>query len=59
MDFFIYFLLYINDISLRNLEGVKKLKAQLSREFEIKDLGEAKKILDMKINRDRKKGKLV
>lgn len=31
---------------------VNKLKTFLSREFDIKDLGETKKILGMKIHRD-------
>ncbi|GMP38813.1 hypothetical protein CsSME_00009935 [Camellia sinensis var. sinensis] len=35
---------------------IDKLKAQLAREFEMKDLGEAKKVLGMEIKRDRKKG---
>jgi ATP-binding cassette subfamily B (MDR/TAP) protein 1 len=34
------------------------LKAQLSKEFEMKDLGAAKKILGIKIIRDRKSSKL-
>jgi len=37
---------------------INKLKSQLSREFEMKDLGAAKKILGMEIQRDRKAGKL-
>jgi len=35
-----------------------KLKAQLSNEFEMEDLGAARKILGMEIHRDRKAGKL-
>jgi len=31
--------------------NIQKLKAQLKEEFDMKDLGEAKKILDMKIRR--------
>ena len=34
------------------------LKAQLSKEFEMKDLGGARKILGMEIVRDRKRGQL-
>ena len=30
----------------------------MSKEFEMKDLGEAKKILGMEINRDKERGKL-
>ncbi|KAG8503337.1 hypothetical protein CXB51_001297 [Gossypium anomalum] len=37
---------------------IRKVKAQLSEEFEMKDLGPAKKILGMKILRDRKTSKL-
>jgi len=37
---------------------ISKLKSQLSREFEMKYLGAAKKILGMVIKRDRKAGKL-
>ncbi|TXG52062.1 hypothetical protein EZV62_021231 [Acer yangbiense] len=39
-----------------NKVEIDKLKAQLSSEFEMKDLGEAKKILGMEIKRDRVKG---
>ena len=41
--------------SKRNVE-ISKLKLQLNEEFEMKDLGEAKKILGIKIQRDRLKG---
>jgi len=37
---------------------IAKLKAQLSKEFEMKDLGAAKKILGMEVVRDRKSSKL-
>ncbi|KAG8481449.1 hypothetical protein CXB51_026307 [Gossypium anomalum] len=37
---------------------IRKVKAQLSEEFEMKDLGPAKKILGMEILRDRKASKL-
>jgi len=36
-------------IAARNKTHVQKLKAQLMMEFNMKDLGEAKKILGMKI----------
>ena len=57
---FIYLILYIDDmlITSRNQEEICRLKAQLSKEFEMKDLGEAKKILDMEIARDRQRGTL-
>ena len=35
---------------------IGKLKLQLNKEFEMKDLGEAKKILGIEIQRDRLKG---
>ena len=57
---FIYLLLYVDDmlISSKKQVEIDKLKIQLNQEFEMKDLGEAKKILRMEINRDRAKGKL-
>ena len=57
---FIYLLLYVDDmlIASRNQGEIDKLKAQLNQEFEMKDLGEAKKILGMEISRDRKLGQL-
>lgn len=45
-------------ISSRSMEENNKVKVQLSREFEMKDLGGAKKILRIEIVRDNKKGKL-
>jgi len=36
----------------------QKLKAQLKKKFGMMDLGEAKKILDMKITRDKDSGRL-
>jgi hypothetical protein len=57
---FVYLLLYVDDmlIAAKNMLEIKKLKSLLSDEFEIKDLGAAKKILGMEIHRDRKAGKL-
>jgi hypothetical protein len=40
------------------MKEVAALKAQLRREFDMNDLGAAKKILSMKIIRDRKYGLL-
>ena len=42
-----YLLLYVNDmlIAVRNKTHVHKLKSQLKKEFDMKDLREAKKIL--------------
>lgn len=55
---FIYLLLYVDDMLIASKSKVEidKLKAQLSSEFEMKDLGEAKKILGMEITRDRARG---
>ena len=52
---FIFLLLYINDmlITAKNWHDVIELKALLGKEFDIKYLGAAKKILRMEIYRDR------
>lgn len=56
---FVYFLLYVDDmlIAAKSMVEINKLKTQLSGEFEMKDLGAAKKILGMEIHRDRRAGK--
>ncbi|KAG8483366.1 hypothetical protein CXB51_022321 [Gossypium anomalum] len=53
---FVYLLFYIDDmlIAAKDKGDIRKVKAQLSEEFEMKDLGPAKKILGMEILRDRK-----
>ncbi|KAL6328338.1 hypothetical protein AAG906_034481 [Vitis piasezkii] len=56
-DSMVYFLLYVDDMLVackekRHLELVKEM---LKAEFEIKDLGSAKRILGMEIERDRSK----
>jgi len=50
-----YLLLYVDDmlIVVRNKTHIQKLKAQLKREFNMKDLGESKKILGMEITQDK------
>lgn len=57
---YIYMLLYVDDILIASVDKgeVQKLKAVLSSEFDMKDLGEAKKILGMEISRNRDKGEL-
>jgi len=57
---FVYLLLYVDDmlIAAKNMSEVNKLKAQLKQEFELKDLGAAKKILGMKIHKNIQEGKL-
>ena len=59
-DSYIYLLLYVDDMLIASKSQVEidKMKAQLSKEFEMKDLGETKKILGMEISRDRTRGKL-
>jgi ATP-binding cassette subfamily B (MDR/TAP) protein 1 len=56
----IYLLLYVDDmlIAAKDKLEIAKLKAQLNKEFEMKDLGAAKKIFGVEINRDRKSGML-
>ena len=48
---FIYLLLYMDDMLIASKSKVEidRLKAQLRTEFEMKDLGKAKKILGMQI----------
>ncbi|KAG8480232.1 hypothetical protein CXB51_024818 [Gossypium anomalum] len=57
---FVYILLYVDDmlIAAKDKREIRKVKAQLSEEFEMKDLGPAKKILGIEILRDRKASKL-
>ena len=43
-------------MACKNKVEINRLKSQLSSEFEMKDLGEAKKILGMEIAQDRVKG---
>ena len=51
----LYLLLYVDDmlIAAKSKEKIRTVKALLNNEFEIKDLGVAKKILGMEILRDR------
>jgi hypothetical protein len=55
---FIYLLLYVDDmlIACKSIVEIDRLKTQLKNEFEMKDLGEAKKILGMEITRERARG---
>jgi ATP-binding cassette subfamily B (MDR/TAP) protein 1 len=56
----IYLLLYVDDMLIAAKSGkeITTLKKLLSSEFDMKDLGAAKKILGMEITRDRKAGLL-
>lgn len=57
---FMILLLYVDDMLIVGHDAAKieKLKKELSKSFAMKDLGPAKKILGMKIIRDRKKKEL-
>ena len=54
-DSFLSLLLYVDDmlIAAKSKEEIRTVKAQLNNEFEMEDLGVAKKILGMEIIRDR------
>nr|GEV34498.1 hypothetical protein [Tanacetum cinerariifolium] len=58
---FFYLVFYVDDmlIAAPNKDQIRELKDQLSKEFDMKDLGAAKRILGMEIQRDRKIGKLT
>jgi ATP-binding cassette subfamily B (MDR/TAP) protein 1 len=51
--------LYVDDmlVASKSMVEIKRLKAQLARMFDIKDLGTVKTILGMEIHRERKNGK--
>ena len=55
-----YLPLYVDDmmIVVRNKTHVQKLKAQIKKKFDMKDLGDTKKILSMEITRDRSTSRL-
>lgn len=57
-DCYIILLLYVDNMLIVGLdmEKIKELKEQLLKEFELKDFVLAKKILGIKINRDRSVG---
>ena len=56
----IFLLLYVDDmlIATKSMSEVNKLKILLSRKFDMKDLGVAKKILGMEISKERVIGRL-
>ena len=53
-------MLYVDDMLImgQDADMIQKLKRELSKTFNMKDLGNAKRILGMEILRDRKAGKL-
>ena len=57
---FITFVFYVDDmlVARKSIEYINMLNAQLSRTFDMKDLGVEKHILGMEIDRERKNGKL-
>ena len=57
---YVYFLLYVDDIRISSVDKVQvdRLKKVLNSEFEMKDLGDAKKILGMEIQRNRETSEL-
>jgi hypothetical protein len=57
---FIILVLYVDNMILarKNITETNRLKAQMDRTFDMKDLGAAKQILGMEIFRDGRNGKL-
>ena len=57
----IYLLLYVDDMLIvaKSKKEITMLKKLLSSEFEMKDLGAAKKILGMEMIRDRNSGFVI
>jgi hypothetical protein len=57
---FIILVLYVDDmlIASKSMVEINRLKAQMARTFDMKDLGATKQILGIEIHRDRKNGKL-
>ena len=54
-------MLYVDDMlsSSTNMQAIRELKKDLSKSFAMKDLGSSKRILGMKISRDRKMKTLI
>ena len=59
-DSYVFLLLYVDDMLIAgsSMREINNLKTRLYATFEMKDLGPAKKILGMKISRDRSVGTL-
>lgn len=55
---YIILLLYVDDMLVAgpNMDEIRNMKMQLSKEFDMKDLDPTKKILGMQIMRDKKRG---
>ena len=56
----LFVILYVDDITIlgASLEAVKRLKAELSKRYEITDLGEISSYLGIRITRDRSKKRI-
>ena len=56
----VYLVLYVDDMLIASVSMslIEDLKQKLKGEFDMKDLGPAKKILGMQLHRDRKAGTL-
>lgn len=56
----IFLLLYMDNMLIASVDRseIKRLKEQLGNEFEMKNLGKARKILGMSILRDKDRGEL-
>ena len=56
-DNMVYLLLYVDDmlVACKEKRHLEQVKEMLKAEFEMKDLGSAKRILGMEIERDRSK----
>ena len=54
-------MLYVDDmlIASTNMQAIRELEKALSKSFAMKDLGSSKRILGMKISRDRKMKTLI
>ena len=59
-DIFIILVLYVDDMLIvsKSMDEINRLKAQMARNFDMKDLGAAKQILGIEIHRDKRNGKL-
>jgi hypothetical protein len=59
-DIFIILVLYVDDMLLerKNIIEINRLKAQMARTFDMKDLGASKNILEMEIFKDRRNGNI-
>ena len=59
-DMFIILVFYVDDmlVASKNMFEISRLKAQLARTFDMKDLGATNNIVGMQIHIDRKNGKL-